>query len=523
MATIATLAVNMIAKTSAFEAKMRRSRKSLYNMQRAALRAQQRLRSMFAVIAAAVAGGVLVAYIKRTMDSVDATGKLADRIGIATEELTALRLAAELSGTATGMMDKSLEIFVRRLGEVKLGTGEAKKALDKLGLTAEDLAKQSPGQAFEIIAKKIQLLPTAADKATAAYFLFGRSGTQLLNLMEDLANRGMGGLIREAEKLGLTFSRLDAAKVEEANDSLLRVKKMLEGALQVAVIELTPLIQAVADGIVEWGTSGEGVRPKVLGVTEALAKGVRGLTDQIVDSGMTTELVLAGIIQNAADLFNVLAAANLGKPIFGWDVDKQAHDMKRIADRLQESASGKMIGLSMGGGMGRIEKFFADLEKQSADIASTLADNAAKRLENAKIGEEMERAGKAAEELAEKEKKHRAEMLKLIKEGYDIFQKTRTPMEQYERTVTRLGMLLDNAAISKDTYGRALRQARASLEKGGKLSNEWRVTERPAFVAIGGGGSMQIDQKQLIEMKTQTKEQQRMSYYLKDIAGQTWQ
>jgi hypothetical protein len=250
MATISTLAVNLIARTSLFEKGMRRSKTSVKSLKSTITGAVGTL-ARFAkglVIAAGIGGmGFL---LKRTMQTIDATAKLSDRIGITTEALVGLQHAANIAGVSTESLNKALEIFTRRMGEVKAGSGEAKRGLEALGLSAERMIKLTPEQSMGVIADRINELGTQAEKSAAAYFLFGRSGAQLLNLFEKGAE-GIAAAQIEVEKLGLTFSRLDAAKVEEANDAITRLKGAMQGLVNTATIRLAPSIKKLTNFFLE--------------------------------------------------------------------------------------------------------------------------------------------------------------------------------------------------------------------------------------------------------------------------------
>jgi hypothetical protein len=71
MATISTLAVNLVARTGVFTKNMRRSRKSLYHFQKEAFNAQRRLRNMFRAALALAGIGGLGYLVKNTMKSID--------------------------------------------------------------------------------------------------------------------------------------------------------------------------------------------------------------------------------------------------------------------------------------------------------------------------------------------------------------------------------------------------------------------------------------------------------------------
>jgi hypothetical protein len=254
MATISTLAVNLIARTSAFEKGMNRSRfatKSLKSTINGAIGTVARFGK--GLLIAAGVGGIGFA-IKKTMAMIDVTAKLSDRLGIATEKLIGLRHAASIAGVSSDALDKSLEIFVRRMGEVKAGSGEAKKGLEALGLSAEEMINMTPDKSLLIIAERIKNLGTQAEKASAAYFLFGRAGAQLLNLFEGGA-ANIEAMQKEAERLGITFSRFDAAKVEEANDAITKLKGALQGVVTEITISLSPAILRVTNFLIKYRDS----------------------------------------------------------------------------------------------------------------------------------------------------------------------------------------------------------------------------------------------------------------------------
>src|SRR5207247_2365101 len=95
------------------------------------------------------------------------------------------------------------------------------------------------------IADKISKIENPAERATAAMQIFGKSGQQLLPLMMSGAE-GLAAAQKEAEKLGLTYNRVDAAKVEAANDSMTRMKAVVTGVGNQLAIQLAPFIDAAA-------------------------------------------------------------------------------------------------------------------------------------------------------------------------------------------------------------------------------------------------------------------------------------
>jgi len=222
----------------------------------------------------AAAAGLAVATSK-AMASIDATAKLSDRLGITTEGLIGLRHAAELTGAGADTMDSSLERMNKRLGEAAAGTGEARKYLAALGLDVQDLLRLSPDQAFAEIAESVNGLSTQSEKAAVAAALFGREGVSLLNTMA-LGKDGLHDTAVEAEALGLSFSRIDAAKVEQANDAIHRARMAFSSTGRTIAVNLAPYITAVANGITDAAKESGGFKKEI---GEAMEMGISGATN----------------------------------------------------------------------------------------------------------------------------------------------------------------------------------------------------------------------------------------------------
>ena len=261
----------------------------------------------------ALGGAAIIGFVRNTMQMMDATGKMADRLKMSTEALVGFRHAAEISGVEAAALDKSLQMFVRRLGEVRMGSGEAKDALKALNLNADALVRMRPDQAFRVVAEGIKGMGTQADKAAAAYKLFGRQGQQLLNMFE-LGAGGLNQMQREAEALGLTFSRIDAARIEAANDAMTRLAATTKKLGQTLAIEVAPYI--------------EGLEAALGGIKREKARGEQlGLP--------TTEIKT--LEAKRRELLRTPSIGFLGKGPWETDAKELADIDRKIAMQLQRS------------------------------------------------------------------------------------------------------------------------------------------------------------------------------------------
>lgn len=186
-----------------------------------------------------------IGAIAEEMERIDAIGKLSDRIGLDPKELIALRHAGSLTGVDEGKMD-AIQGMTRRIAEAANGTGEAKQAIEQLGLSAVELARKSPGAAFADIAEAMDKVTSSGEKVRLAYKLFDADGVALVNTLR-LGRDGLKESAREAEELGLVLDRMDIAQVEMANDAIYKAKQAFHGFMTSATIQLAPFAKVFAD------------------------------------------------------------------------------------------------------------------------------------------------------------------------------------------------------------------------------------------------------------------------------------
>jgi hypothetical protein len=170
---------------------------------------------------ATIAGGAavtgLAAMTKAAIDNADAAGKAAQSAGITVESYTALRYAAELAGVEQA----NLGIALTQLNKAINGNAPA---LAELGVKTTD-ASGALRQADEVLLElsdRFAALPDGPRKAALAVELFGRSGAQLVPLLNS-GRESIEQLRAEAVRLGVTISTDTSRAAETFNDNLARL------------------------------------------------------------------------------------------------------------------------------------------------------------------------------------------------------------------------------------------------------------------------------------------------------------
>lgn len=211
---VKTLAFGIKVNAKDFEKKMKKLKKSLAKFGESVAKIGKGVAAMGAGI-----GAGLAASAKAFADYGDEIAKTARKSGIGVKELTALQFAAERSGASLPQLINGLRKMQVNLVQAAKGGGVAKRELEDLGLSAENLMKLSPEQQFIKIGDAIGELKHPTEQGAAAMALFGKQGAELLPLFQEGAG-GIDALMKKAEELGLTMDAVDATNAEKLTDAL---------------------------------------------------------------------------------------------------------------------------------------------------------------------------------------------------------------------------------------------------------------------------------------------------------------
>lgn len=206
--------------------------------------------ALVAAAAAASAAFAGLAYaIKGVIDKADNLSKAAQSVGIATEELSRLAWAADLSGvsfeTLTGSLGKLSNAMAQSL---QSATSQQAKAFHALGIsvTNVDGTMKSARQVFGEVSDAFAKMDNSSTKTALAIQIFGRSGAQLIPLLNS-GEAGLRDIAAEAERLGIVIDTQTGRRAEAFNDTLTRMQNVFQGVLVQITSLALPALQAVAD------------------------------------------------------------------------------------------------------------------------------------------------------------------------------------------------------------------------------------------------------------------------------------
>lgn len=197
------------------------------------------------------AGRALKSLVTNTVSSIDALGKLSISTGLTEENLQALFYAAEKTGTSQVTLSSALGRMNKRLAEASQGFGEALPALERMGLSIEDLMKKSPDQQFQAIAEAIALLPTAGERAAAAFKIFSDQGLQMLPMIEQMAIDSEK-FRKELEAFGGILTEDQVQSATRLNDAMTDVYTIFKSITKQVAANLSPAISGMLETFTEF-------------------------------------------------------------------------------------------------------------------------------------------------------------------------------------------------------------------------------------------------------------------------------
>jgi len=480
-------------------------------------------RSIIGYAAAFLGLRAALSTLRSSLASIDQVAKTSDKLGIATDKLIGLHHAAELTGISASTLDMGIQRMTRRIAEAGQGTGEAKAAIAELGLDAKKLAAMAPDKQFYAVADAMQKVGSQGDKVRLGFKLFDSEGVALINTLAG-GSAALQKMQSEAEALGLTFNRVEAAQIEQANDAWTKLKGALKGVANTMAIDLAPGIQSVSDSLTrlskqsaempqDWqredsfgGFLSYLATNPISAATAAIGAGfadmfglldetpgiekIKGLKKATDDTTVAAEEMARAAADNKnqiaqlAEKYQTLAD-NAGKSQYQIDMAKLA--TLGAADSVIELAKSQHALAEQKDKQSKIDQIVSVYHRmgESARLAAVEIDSL--RLANLGADEATIRHIQTMSSLIDEFKKQEQQQKSMEARAKSIFESTRSPMEQFKAEFTEVKELFAQGFLNKDTYARAIEDIRKRMldkDASGPASFAQIVRNRTAF---GGG------------------------------------
>lgn len=242
---------------------------------------------------------------------------LAEKAGTSAEVISALAYAAKRCGVDSDGLAVGLKKMSVNIVAAARGGKEANESFAMIGASITELAAMSPDAQFRYLAERIKQIQNPTERAAAAVKMFGRSGSELLPLLNQGAE-GIGRFEKRAKELGLVTSG-------EMAEGALRFNRVMEDLHDV-------------------------IRKSVVVIGSALAPYLEDLTNRLITVAVETRKWIAdhkGLILSVFKVAGAIVLAGAGFTIFGRILGMLAGGIGGIVGGI------RMVGtlVSMGGSL----------------------------------------------------------------------------------------------------------------------------------------------------------------------------
>ncbi len=274
-----------------------------------------------AVIATAMTAAFagLSVSVSNAVEKMADVGKVSQKIGVPVDQLSALSLAADMSGVSMDQLQVGLGKLSKSMTEAAAKpTSEAANAFRALGVQVTDANGQLLPvlSVTEAMATKFAGANDGAAKTAISMALLGKSGAELIPLLNQ-GGDGLQQMMLRAQQLGVAFDKNASDSAKKFTDSLKLMAAAKDGIITRLAVNLLPLMQAFADRMVNAATNTDKQNSKVsllTNVMTALGKAMLLVVDNF-SALLKVGAVFVGAQIASAALGMIVAFVNLAKAV----------------------------------------------------------------------------------------------------------------------------------------------------------------------------------------------------------------
>lgn len=246
-----------------------------------------------ALVAAGTAVYKIADNIATKGDDID---KSASKLHWSTDAYQEWAFVLEHCGTSIDTVSTGIDKLYRNVADENQDTLDA---LDALGISLEDASSMTSEELFATVVQQLQDLPESADKAAAAYAIFGKAASDLSPLLST-SSEDTQAMIDRAHELGGIMSEDTIDNSAKFKDALTDLNTAMSGLGtmigEVLIPPLTSLIEWFTDVIVKAQEFVQSIKDIFGGVKESYERGreLYGAETDAVMANIGAELGIPG-------------------------------------------------------------------------------------------------------------------------------------------------------------------------------------------------------------------------------------
>lgn len=198
----------------------------------------------------AVAGGIILAGLaigKSFSDAGSELNDMSEKTGLTVSDLSALKLAADQSGSSIDNVSGSFTKYLKNINEAANGNKAASATFKELGIDAK-AANTDSTLALQQLFEALNKIPQGAQQVNAAMKLAGKSGGDLIPIVNQVKGN-FAEFKKEAEELGIVLSADAAKAADEFGDQLTLLGTVVGGLRNQIGAQLLPTLIELATSL----------------------------------------------------------------------------------------------------------------------------------------------------------------------------------------------------------------------------------------------------------------------------------
>lgn len=429
---VAQLTIEMAANVARLKTDMASARNTVDSTMNSIRKSASLAATALGAIGVGLSVNAFANWIKGAINAAAEADDLSQRIGVAVKELGGLQLAFSRGGVEAGEMQKSL-------ARLSLGIANGDSSLKALGISTKNVdgSLRSVTDVLIDISNKFASTQDGVSKTAMAIDLFGKSGASLIPVL----NAGGDSIIelnKIATQLGLTLSSETAAAAGEFEDTLELIGLASRGVANQVMAELLPTMQSLASEFFTLINTGNNLQE----VASYISMALKGLFTVVMGG---VEIMRTLLIMTQATAKVMMAFSTL--------------DFKAAMGVFEQTE--KTLKENWLNTLGSFDRLWNQTGNTAIGAAAKIVKGSMQSTKS------MEDAEKAAEKLAEQQKKSLESAAALLESI--VFENKTLQMSNIEREIAINLRKLEATGLEQNTalytaYAEAIRSATVDNE-----------------------------------------------------------
>lgn len=287
--------------------------------------------------AIAAAGAAAFNFLNNQVEAIANFQNLSEKIGDTAENLASLKTASDVSGVSMDSIAAASIKLTAALSKTDEDGKGAAQAIKALGLDFESFKKLSPVEQIEAVSKAMAGFEDAAGKTEVAVALWGKSGADMIPLLNDLANGS-------ERQITLTNDQIKAA--DDFSKSMARLASDFEAGKNKLTSEFLPVMSALINQLTDLkkyaidGSDGLNILTLAMGALKGVMFVLKTVFETVVIVATDIAFVFKGVGREIGAVAAQLAAlATLdfnGFSVIGQAVKEDAAKARKDLDEFQK-------------------------------------------------------------------------------------------------------------------------------------------------------------------------------------------